>query len=303
MKQLLFVVHGRLKNSRRWKRISQQMANQTQCSCVTVYTEYSAHAIELVRSNLENFKFDAVVACGGDGILNECVNGIMLTKAKVPVGILAMGTGNDFVKSLKIRGSWNDLIEAVETWNTLSCDVMCLKTDGGLRYGINVSDIGIGGEVVQRMERDRRWLGSFLTYQKNIVKSFLSFKSKKMTVKLDNGPEFSQSFFMLAASNAAWFGSGLCIDPEAQFNDGLLNIVMVEEISLLDYLRQLPFLRRGERLKHPTVSYRQSRTVALLSEGWPIDCDGEFIGFTPLTIDLMEGGVNILIPRKITAVP
>ncbi len=303
MKQLLFVVHGRLKNSRKWKRISQLMANQTQWSCVTAFTEYAGHAIELVRSNLEKVKFDAVVACGGDGTLNECVNGIMLSKSKVPLGILAMGTGNDFVKSLKMRGSWNDLIEVIETWNTLSCDVMRLKSNGGLRYGINVSDIGIGGEVVQRMARDRRWLGSFLTYQKNIVKSFLSFKSKQMILRLDDGPEFSQNLFMLAASNAAWFGSGLCIDPEAQLNDGLLNIVVVEDISLLEYLGQLPFLRRGERLKHPTVSYRQSQTMALLSEGWPIDCDGEFIGFTPLTIDLMEGGVNILIPRIITAVP
>ena len=303
MKQLLFVVHGRLKNSRRWKRISQQMANQTQCSCVTVYTEYSAHAIELVRSNLEKAKFDAVVACGGDGTLNECVNGIMLAKSKAALGILSMGTGNDFVKSLRIQGSWNELLEAIVTWNTLSCDVMRLKSVESLRYGINVSDIGIGGEVVQRMARDRRWLGSFLTYQKNIVKSFLSFKSKEMTLSLDDGHDFSENLFMLAASNAAWFGSGLCIDPEAQLNDGLLNIVMVKDISLLDYIGQLFFLRRGRRMKHRAVSYRKSQSLTLLSKGWPIDCDGEFIGFTPLTIDLIEGGVNILIPKTITTVP
>jgi YegS/Rv2252/BmrU family lipid kinase len=279
------------------------MANQTQCSCVTAFTEYAGHAIELVRSNLEKVKFDAVVACGGDGTLNECVNGIMLSKSNVALGILAMGTGNDFVKSLKLQGSWNELLEAIETWNTLSCDVMRLKTDGSLRYGINVTDIGIGGEVAQRMARDRRWLGSFLTYQKNIVKSFLSFKSKEMTLRLDDGHDFSENLFMLAASNAAWFGSGLCIDPEAQPNDGLLNIVMVKDISLLDYIGQLFFLRRGKRMKHRAVSYRKSQSLDLLTEGWPIDCDGEFIGFTPLTIDLMEGGVNILIPRIITAVP
>jgi diacylglycerol kinase family enzyme len=108
---------------------------------------------------------------------------------------------------------------------------------------------------------------------------------------------------MLAASNASWFGSGLCIDPEAQLNDGLLNVVMVQDISLLDYIGQLPFLRGGKRKKHRAVSYRKSQSLALLSEGWPIDCDGEFIGFTPLTIDLINGGVNILIPKTIATVP
>ena len=303
MKQLLFVVHGRLKNSWRWRRIRQHMANQTQWSFVVEYTEYSGHAIELVKSNLEKAMFDTVIACGGDGTLNECVNGIMLADSKVTLAILSMGTGNDFVKSLKIKGSWNELKEALETGSTLRSDVMRLKSVASLRYGINVSDIGIGGEVVQRMARDSRWMGSFLTYQKNIVKSFLSFRSKKMILRFDDGYEFSQNLFMLAASNASWFGSGLCIDPEAQLNDGLLNVVMVQDISLLDYIGQLPFLRGGKRMKHRAVSYRKSQSLALLSEGWPIDCDGEFIGFTPLTIDLINGGVNILIPKTIATVP
>jgi diacylglycerol kinase (ATP) len=303
MKKVLFVVHGRLQNSQRWKRISQQIANQSQWSCETVYTEYPAHAIELVRSNLEKAKFDAVVACGGDGTLNECVNGIMLAKSNVAVGILSLGTGNDFVKSLRIQGSWNDLLEAIETRNTLSCDVMRLKSFESLRYGINVSDIGIGGEVVQRMARDRRWLGSFLTYQKNIIMSFLSFKSKEVILKFDDEPEFSTNLFMFAMSNASWFGSGLCIDPEAQLNDGLLNVVMVRDISLIDYFGQLKYLRRGYRMQHGAVTYRQCQEVNLISPGWPIDCDGEFIGHTPLSMNIIEGAINILLPKTIAKQP
>jgi YegS/Rv2252/BmrU family lipid kinase len=279
------------------------MANQTQWSCVTVYTEYSAHAIELVRSNLEKAKFDAVVACGGDGTLNECVNGIMLAKSNVVLGILSLGTGNDFVKTLKIKGNLKELVQSIDAWHTFKSDVMCLETSNGIRFGINVSDIGIGGEVVQRMALDSRWMGSFLTYQKNIIKSFLSFKSKEMILKLDDESEFSSNLFMFAMSNASWFGSGLCIDPEAQLNDGLLNVVMVRDISIMDYFGQLNNLRRGSRMQHRSVTYHQCKEVKLISSGWPIDCDGEFIGHTPLSINLVNGGINILVPKTIASKP
>lgn len=303
MKRVLFIVHGRLRRSRKWRRICIQIANQRDWSVVKFYTEFSGHAVSLVKDFLESERVDALVACGGDGTLNECVNGVMMAKSNVPIGILSLGTGNDFVKTLKMEGSWEELQLSISNGFSVLCDVMCLKTSNGVRYGINVTDIGIGGDVVQRMASDNRWLGSFLTYQKNIVQSFLSFKSSDMELRLNNASEVSHDVFMLAAANGAWFGSGLCIDPEAELNDGLLNVVLVKNISLKDYLGQLPFLRRGVRMQHPAVTYQQCRELNLMSSGWPIDCDGEFIGFTPLSINLVEGGINILLPKTFALKP
>lgn len=303
MKELLFVVHGRLKNSRKWKRISKDIDDQSDWSSNIVFTEYPRHAIDLVKLYLSSKSIDAVIACGGDGTLNECVNGIMLAKSNVVLGILSLGSGNDFVKTLKIKGNLKELVQSIDAWHTFKSDVMCLETSNGIRFGINVSDIGIGGEVVQRMALDSRWMGSFLTYQKNIIKSFLSFKSKRMILKLDDSVEFSPNLFLLAMSNASWFGSGLCIDPEAQLNDGLLNVVMVRDISLIDYFGQLNNLRRGSRMQHRSVTYHQCKEVKLISSGWPIDCDGEFIGHTPLSINLVDGGINILVPKTIASKP
>lgn len=303
MKELLFVVHGRLKNSRKWKRISKDIDDQSDWSSNIVFTEYPRHAIDLVKLYLSSKSIDAVIACGGDGTLNECVNGIMLTKSNVVLGILSLGTGNDFVKTLKIKGNLKELVQSIDAWHTFKSDIMCLETSNGVRFGINVADIGIGGEVVQRMAYDSRWLGSFLTYQKNIIKSFLSFKSKEMMLKLDDESEFSSDLFMLAMSNASWFGSGLCIDPEAQLNDGLLNVVMVRQISLIDYFGQLKYLRRGRRMGHDAVTYCQCHEIKLISPGWPIDCDGEFIGHTPLSINIIEGAINILVPKTIAQQP
>ncbi len=299
MKRIFFVVHGRLRRNRKWKRIWAQINFQHEWSVVIAYTAFSGHAISLVKDLLQTEKIDVLVACGGDGTLNECVNGVMQAGSNVPLGILSLGTGNDFVKTLKIRGDWEELKHSISNGFTVPCDVMCLKTSTGVRYGLNVADVGIGGEVVQRMAEDGRWLGAFLTYQKNIVKSFLLFKSKEMRLTMNNAAEVSHDVFMLAAANAAWFGSGLCIDPEAELNDGLLNVVLVKNISLFDYIRQLPFLRKGIRMRHSAVTYHQCRELNLLSSGWPIDCDGEFIGFTPMSISLAEGGIKILLPKTI----
>lgn len=303
MKKVLFVVHGRLERNTQWLRIWKYIREQQEWKGAKVYTQRVGHAITLVVDGLKKERYDAVVACGGDGTLNECVNGIVQSNSSVPLGMLSLGTGNDFVKSLGLSGCWEEVQAALNNLSVVPCDVMRLETPTGLRFGINVSDIGIGGEVVQRISKDNRWLGSFLTYQKNIVKSFLSFKSINVEVSIDHSPAITERIFMLAACNASWFGSGLCIDPEAQINDGQLNLVVVEDISLMDYLKQLPSLRRGKRMNHRSVTYLKGERVSIQTPGYPIDCDGEFIGFTPLNIDLLRQAVNILVPETVALKP
>lgn len=296
MKKALFVVHGRLEWNTNWLRIWKRIREQQEWEVVKVYTQGVGHAITLVMDGLNKEGYDAVITCGGDGTLNECVNGIVQSKLPVPLGILSMGTGNDFIKSLGISGCWDEVQVALNNLRVVPCDVMRLETPTGVRFGINVSDIGIGGDVVQRISQDSRWLGSFFTYQKNIVKSFLSFKSINVEVSIDHSPAITKRIFMLAACNASWFGSGLCIDPEARINDGQLNLVVVEDISLMDYFKQLPSLRGGKRMKHRSVTYLTGEQVSIQTPGYPIDCDGEFIGYTPLKIDLLRQAVNILVP-------
>jgi len=303
MKKVLFVVHGRLERNTKWLRIWKCVIEQQEWTGVKVYTQKVGHAITLVMDALNKEGCDAVIACGGDGTLNECVNGILQSNSSVPLGMLSLGTGNDFVKSLGMSGCWKEVQAALNNLRVVPCDVMRLETPAGVRFGINVSDIGIGGEVVQRISQDSRWLGSFLTYQKNIVKSFLSFKSINVEVSIDDSPAISKRIFMLAACNAAWFGSGLCIDPEAQINDGQLNLVVVEDISLIDYFKQLPSLRRGKRMNHPAITYSKSERVSILTPNLPIDCDGEYIGCTPLSIDLWGHAVNILVPETVAVKP
>ena len=297
MTSVLFIVHGRLRNSESWKRIWRQLSTCNEWGATVYFSEYQGHAAHLVKEKIGDGSYAALIACGGDGTLHDCLNGLMEAKANVPMGILALGTGNDFVKSIGLSGTWDEVHLALQAHQTMSCDVMRLETSHSVKYGLNVADIGIGGEIVQRLSEDSRWMGSFLTYQKNIIKAFFRFKPRPATYCLDGKSKQSDRLFLLAICNASWFGSGLCIDPDAKVNDGILNVVLVNDISLVDYIRQLPSLRKGTRLKHPAVSYQSAQLITIDGAGWPIDCDGEFIGYSPLKVELMRDAVNILKPR------
>jgi len=296
MKPVLFVVHGRLKNSYSWKRIWRDVLSVQEWNPKVVFTEYSGHAAELVKEHLISQSFHALVACGGDGTLHDCLNGWMLTKSITPISILALGTGNDFVKTLGLKGTWEEVKSAVLDGHVQSCDVLRVETIDKVKFGLNVTDIGIGGSVVQGIAQDSRSWGAFLTYQKNIIKAFLRYRAKPATFFLDGNKIQKEKLFLLAFCNAKWFGSGLCIAPEARLDDGVLNVVVVDDISLWDYLRQWPKLRKGLRLTHPSVSYYSGQSIEFKEEGWPIDCDGEYIGNSPLKIEIVRQAVNILMP-------
>lgn len=296
MIQLLFIVHGRLRKSRSWNELQKAINEEVNISFDVFFTEYPKHAIELVECGLSSQTYSAVIACGGDGTLNECVNGIVKTDSKIPVGVIAMGTGNDFVKSLGLKGVWSEIKFALENNHIQSIDLIKLNNKFDERYGINVTDIGFGGEVVQRMAKDSRILGPFLTYQLNIIKTFLRFQPKLATIDLDGSVFSMEKLFLLACCNGKWFGSGLAIEPEAAINDGWINLVIVDNISFLSYLLQIPTLRAGKRMSHKSVHYRKAKRVHIVTDGLPVDCDGEFAGYTPMLIEVVENAINILTP-------
>ncbi|MEN9334295.1 MAG: hypothetical protein RLY35_1475, partial [Bacteroidota bacterium] len=215
MKSVLFIVHGRLRNSGSWKRIWREVLSLNEWKSKVVFTEFTGHAAELVKEHLISQSFHAIVACGGDGTLHDCLNGWMQAKSSTPISILAFGTGNDFVKTLGLKGTWEEVKSAIQSGYIKPCDTLLVETKSMVKYGLNVTDIGIGGSVVQGIAHDSRSWGPFLTYQKNIIKSFFRFKASPATFFMDGNKTQKEKLFLLAICNAQWFGSGLCIAPDA----------------------------------------------------------------------------------------
>jgi diacylglycerol kinase (ATP) len=299
MKSIGWVVHGRLEKDRRWKGIQSKVERSAHHAHVVVFTQYSGHAAALAKQ-LCRSGCVAIVAVGGDGTLNECVNGVLPNYTNVAIGILAMGTGNDFVKTLHLSGNVDEILEAIEKDHYQQVDVALASYTNKLgenasRYCVNVMDIGIGGEVVQRIAHSSRWWGPFITYQKAILATLLKLKRPMVAWSKDQ-EKYEEKTLMLAIANAKWFGSGLGIAPLADVQDGVLEIVHLGDISILDYFLQLPHLRKGRHLRHPEIRYDRAQSLAVTTPDLPIDCDGEFIGATPMVVKICPGLLKILKP-------
>ena len=206
------------------------------------FTEYSGHATELAKMAALQGN-NIIVAVGGDGTVNEVVNGMMMVSQEVrltlSLAILPVGTGNDFVKSTGLNHSMQSLIQAIQQ----------------NKY---IADAGIGGLVAQKFLGLVRLLPAYLAYQISILRAFLSFKHALVAIKGDNF-EYKGKLLSLCAANGQWFGGGLGIAPHADIQDGNLAFVILGDVTLFDYLKYLPKVKRKEFIDHPSLFYYKGK--------------------------------------------
>lgn len=270
-----------------------------------VLTEYSGHAIPLAAKAVQAGA-QIMVSVGGDGTLNEVVNGIIQgTEAgraaidSPALAILPMGSGNDFVKNFGPPPQLEGLRQAIEQQQAQWVDVGVAEFVGPnhqptKRYFINISDIGIGGLIAQKLSRYYSWLGPGFTYQRAIISTLLTYSPQMLSVSTPT-QQLTTPMMSLVIANGKYFGSGLGIAPDALLNDGLLEVVMLKNITILDYLRQLPKVRRCQVLQHPEVSYSRAAHISVSSDQpLPLDMDGEFVGFSPVTFSILPQRIKII---------
>jgi len=251
-------------------------------------TEYNKHAEKIARE-LCNDACDAVLVCGGDGSLNQAANGVFSSNnPNTPLAIWPSGTGNDFVKTLEVPQSFQELKASIEQSNFKAIDLPCMEWDGRKRVYLNVTDLGLGGCVAYDMMRSKRRLGSFLTYQWLIVKNLLRFKKRTIHFDLD-GKKFEARAMNFVVANARYFGSGLGISPESQLTDGLLEVIVIGDLNIFEYLYFVPKVRKCKKLSYHKIQYYSAKKISIETEvPMPIDMDGEFVGFSPMSISVQH---------------
>ena len=257
-------------------------------------TEYHKHAEKIARE-LCNESCDVVLVCGGDGSLNLAANGIFHSEnPHTPLAIWPSGTGNDFVKSVNVPASFQDLKVAIEKRNFQSIDLPCMEWDGKKRAFLNVTDLGLGGCVAYDMTRSKRRLGSFITYQWLIIKNLIRFKKRTIHFDLD-GKKYDARAMNFVVANAKYFGAGLGISPESDLTDGSLEVIVIGDLNLFEYLYFVPKVRKCKKLSFHKVQYFSAKKISIETEvPMPIDMDGEFVGFSPMVISLQHK-INIVV--------
>jgi diacylglycerol kinase (ATP) len=270
-------------------------------------TEHAGHAAQLAVQHGSDV--DVLVAVGGDGTLNEVVNACLAASKQDPgyslpaFAVLAYGTANDFVKTGELDGSLEQLLQLLRQQSLRLIDVgrvSCTGEDGATvaRYFVNVADVGLGAAAVQRLTTRRRYLGAKLSYLMAIVSAFFGYRKIELSVVTDTGLQWCGVVLALVASNGRFFGSGLEIAPNAELGDGKLDVALVGDVSLRDFVSRLGDLRSGNIIDHPEVSYYQARRidVAGIDDECALEVDGEYVGNTPAMIEILPAAITFLLP-------
>ncbi len=260
------------------------------------------HATELALEAV-NENADYIIAAGGDGTLNEVVNGIMQAspekREKLVLGLFPQGTGNDFARTAGIPKSLDELALSITNEKHRKIDIGFVEFMGGdgtmqSRYFDNVAEIGVGAKAVEIVNKSSKTLGSTLTFFLGVVRAFLGYKQQSVRIKAEDF-QWVGKIVAVCVANGRYFGSGLGIAPGANLDDGKLALVIVGNIRIIHFLRYLPLLRSLKYIKHPEVHYLSVNSCEIIaSENYPVEMDGENIGFTPFKAKVIPGAIHFI---------
>lgn len=306
MANIAFIFHGRIKNSDKvFAELQTTFGAAHQLK--SYITESAGHSVALAEQAVREGNTH-VICVGGDGSLNEVANGLMKVKAnlgsdiwsKLRMGVLPMGTGNDFVKTVKAPPDAEGLKRLIEadTYQTIDLGLVEYHNRKGekqSRYFINITDVGMGGVVAERLSNYSKWMGAYLTYQRAILTTLLTYKHQPVKAVADSFT-YEGSIMNFIVANGKYFGSGLGIAPDAEVTDGAFSIVVLGEISLIDYIKNLGNVQKCEKIIHPELQYKSAKEVLIDSPAGPlaIDMDGEFIGYSPMKVTVAPASVKFL---------
>lgn len=268
------------------------------------FTEAANHASELTREALRD-GFEMVVSVGGDGTINEVVNGFFESGAAINpeavLGVVSRGTGSDFIKTLGIPKEIERVSGVLRGRNVRKCDVgrfTCMGDDGGQieRYFINIADFGIGGETVERVNRTTKAFGGFISFLYGVLTTLFTYQSKFVKIKIDEQYECEKLINNVVIANGQFFGGGMWIAPRAKVDDGLFDILVIEHMSLFESLANIPDIYRGRHMDHPKVEWlRGAHVVADSPDRVLLDVEGEQIGRLPAKFDIIPAAMNVKI--------
>jgi YegS/Rv2252/BmrU family lipid kinase len=243
-----------------------------------------------------------VVAVGGDGTLNETVTGLMRAGGGPELATIPLGTGMDFGRTYGIPTSFDDAVRTAVDGRTRTIDVgrVAYRTwagDDEERYVVNVGSVGMSAAVAQRANGMSKALGGKATFFYALVRVFLAWQNTVIDVELD-GERRSARMHDVIVANGQYHGGSMWLAPEASPDDGLFDVLMIGDVTKLDFATTAPKLYRGKHLGHPKVELARARVVAVAgAETLPIELDGEQVGTTPARFEIVPGALRVRVPR------
>ncbi|MHB1146003.1 MAG: diacylglycerol/lipid kinase family protein [Lutibacter sp.] len=265
-------------------------------------TQYKKHSITLIEEAIKQ-GITKFICVGGDGTLHNMVNGILslnpVNISEIKVGIIPVGTGNDWVKTHNISRDFKSAIKTIKGEFTLKQDIgkLLINENNSTVYFNNLAGIGFDGYVVNKVHKFK-YLG-FLTYLTGALLSIASYK--KSTLKINfNNTEIKEKTLMLLIGICNYSGGGMQLTKNVNPTDGLFDISHINKISLVTLLGNISGLFSGKITNHKLVkNYKTSKLkiTDLDTQKTYIQADGELVGSGSFEAEIIPGALNFIVPN------
>lgn len=272
-----------------------------------MFTTRPLEATEIAEREVRQSR-PVLVSVGGDGTLNEVLNGFFRNGAPIPtstkLAMVPLGSGGDFRRTLRIPIDPRQAIDVLKTGivRRLDAGAVTYQTSDGntaIRHFINIADAGFAGEVVFRVNKGAKRLGS-LTYTVGGALSMLTYSNKQMSVVIDGQTHELPKAQQVVIANCQYYGGGMQIAPSASPTDGVFDVILIKNAGKIETLRGMNDIRNGRHLDqaNPNIELLYGKRVSVTSnEKVRIDIDGEDPGFVPALFEIQPGAIEFITPR------
>jgi diacylglycerol kinase (ATP) len=245
--------------------------------------------------------FDTVIAAGGDGTLNQVLNGLLKgSDSQLPrLGLIPLGSGNDFARTCGLRADTLQLTPLLKANRPCLLDVGVVECMRGpttvKRYFINECSIGMGPEVVRRLEQSNRSLGPGLSYLQSILATFFTHRPQQVTCHSEHWT-WEGKARVVAIANGKCFGHAIYIAPDADPSDGVFNTFIAGDVPLLKFLIYLQALKGKSKIKDRLITYSTAKHVRLSAPlPYALEAEGEIMGHLPASISISPRKISFLL--------
>jgi len=276
------------------------------------FTKGPGDGVDLARrSAIEGRKL--IIACGGDGTINEIANGIIASETDCELGIFPSGTGGDFRRTLGIPTELREAARALKEGRTEAIDVGRVtyrNFDGeeASRYFLNVTSFGLAAAIIERVKGSNamNWLPldtvrGRASFALSTLQEVVGIGTTSVRVKIDDKDERPISTVNFCIANARYFGGGMMIAPDAKVNDGFLDVINIGDINTAKIILNAYTLYRGTHLDLPEVADTLAKRIEARSmndgDQVHIEVDGELLGMLPALYEVVPGALRVRVPK------
>ncbi len=295
----------------RWARIAADWASYYGAFNVD-FTQHSGHATELAKNAAENGR-EFIVACGGDGTINEVANGIMLSGTAAELGVLPMGTGGDFRRTLGLPSTIRRSAEELKNGVTKQIDVGKVtfqnhQNQTEERFFVNIASVGLSASIIERVKTtgNLSWLAfdslrGKASFAYSTLQEVFNLNAKTIRVKFDDEPVKALQTIVFCVANARYFGGGMKIAPSAIIDDGKFDVVNIGDIGTKKIMLNVRSLYNGSHLSMEEVKHRNAKKIEVSAYNGNeihLELDGELPGKLPAVFEILPNALRVRVPKN-----